>query len=61
MYKIKVWDKEIMIFEGYSKKIPKAGQNFSAWTITKNENGSVKRAIFNPAKYRITYEEVNGN
>ena len=28
MFKIKVWDNESMIFEGYSKRIPKAGQDF---------------------------------
>ena len=50
-----------MIFEGYSKKIPKAGQDFKAWTITKDNNGSVKEASFSPAQYRITYEDVNGN
>ena len=61
MFKIKVWNDEQMIFEGYSKRIPKAGQDFKAWTITKDNNGSVKEASFSPAQYRITYEDVNGN
>lgn len=61
MFKIKVWDNENMIFEGYSKRIPKVGQDFKAWTITKDNNGSVKQASYNPAKYRITYEDVNGH
>ena len=46
-----------MIFEGYSKKIPKAGQDFKAWTITKDKNGTVQQASFSPARYRITYED----
>ena len=61
MIKIKVWNDEQMIFEGYSKRIPKAGQDFKAWTITKDNNGSVKQASYNPAQYRITYEDVNGH
>ena len=61
MFKIKVWDDEQMIFEGHSKRIPKAGQDFKAWTITKDQNGSVKETSFSPAQYRITYEDVNGN
>jgi hypothetical protein len=58
MFKIKVWNDEQMIFEGYSKRIPKAGQDFKAWTITKDNNGSVKEASFSPAQYRITYEDT---
>ena len=50
-----------MIFEGYSKKIPKAGQDFEGWTISKDENGSIIKSVYNPAKYRITYEDVDGN
>ena len=50
-----------MIFEGYSKRVPKVGEDFKAWTITKEQNGTVKQASFSPARYRITYEEVNGN
>ena len=42
MFKVKVWDKgNIMIFDGYTKTIPKSE--------------------FNPARYRITYEEINGS
>jgi hypothetical protein len=58
MYKIKVWDGDNMIFEGYSKKIPKEGQDFKAWTISKDKNGSVVETSYNPAKYRITYEDT---
>jgi len=47
-----------MIFEGYSKKIPKEGQDFKAWTISKDKNGSVVETSYNPAKYRITYEDT---
>ena len=61
MIKIKVWNDEQMIFEGYSKRIPKVGQDFKAWTITKDNNGSVKQTSYNPAQYRITYEDVNGH
>mgnify|MGYP003634658528 FL=1 len=62
MFKVKIWDKgNIMIFDGYTKTIPKAGQNFSAWTITKDKNGTVEKSEFNPARYRITYEEINGS
>ena len=43
VFLIKVWDGESMIFEGYSKKIPKAGQDFKAWTITKDKNGTVQQ------------------
>ena len=58
MYRIKVWDVDTLIFEGYSKKIPKEGQNFEAWTVSKDANGSVVKAEYNPAKYRITYEDT---
>ena len=63
MYKIKVWDwnSQDMIFEGYSKKIPKQGQNFEAWTVTKDNNGAVVKSVYSPARYRITYEDINGN
>jgi hypothetical protein len=60
VFLIKVWDGEIMKFEGYSKRIPKEGQDFKAWTITKDANGTVQQASFSPARYRITYEETNG-
>jgi len=58
MYKIKVWKDDNMIFEGYSKKIPKEGQDFKAWTISKDKNGSVVETSYSPAKYRITYEDT---
>ena len=61
MYKIKVWDNETMIFEGYSKRLPKQGQNFEAWTVTKDNNGAVVKSVYSPARYRITYEDINGN
>jgi len=60
MFKIKVWDDYTMIFEGYSKKIPKTNEEFKAWTTTKDGNGTEQR-VFNKAQYRITYEEVHGN
>ena len=28
VYKIKVWDGDAMIFEGYSKRVPKTGEDF---------------------------------
>ena len=49
---------DTLIFEGYSKRIPKEGQNFEAWTVSKNANGSVVKAEYNPARYRITYEDT---
>ena len=49
-----------MIFEGYSKKVPKTGEDFKAWTLTKDGNAT-KQTVFSPAQYRITYEEVDGN
>jgi len=58
MYKIKVWKDDNMIFEGYSKKIPKEGQDFKAWKISKDNNGSVVEASYSPAIYRITYEDT---
>jgi len=58
MYKIKVWDKEKMIFEGYSKKIPKTGKDFKAWDTDKDGNGNTIYKTFSPAKYRITYEDT---
>ena len=57
VYKIKVWDDEKMVFEGYSKTKPKAGENFKAWTITEDGNGT-KQTVFSPARYRITYEDT---
>lgn len=50
-----------MIFEGYSKRLPKQGQDFEAWTITKDNNGTVVKSVYSPAKYRITCEDINGN
>jgi len=58
MYLIKVWSNEGMVFEGYSKIIPKDGHDFKAWTITKDNNGTVQQASFSPAQYRITYENT---
>ena len=34
MYLIKVWDNEKMIFEGYSKTKPKAGEDFKIDVIS---------------------------
>ena len=58
MYKVKVWDGENMIFEGYTKKIPKTGEDYKTWTISKDKNGSVVSASYSPARYRITYENT---
>ena len=44
--------------KSYSKRIPKEGQNFEAWTVVKDGNGAVQKAEYNPAKYRITYEDT---
>jgi hypothetical protein len=60
MFKIKVWNNDTMIFEGYSKKVPKTDEEFKAWTLTKDGNAT-KQRVFSPAQYRITYEEVDGN
>lgn len=49
-----------MIFEGYSKRVPKTDEEFKAWTLTKDGNATEQKE-FSPAQYRITYEEVNGN
>ena len=49
---------DTLIFEGYSKRIPKEGQNFEACTVVKDGNGAVQKAEYNPAKYRITYEDT---
>lgn len=56
MYLIKVWDNDQMIFEGKSKIIPTS--DHQGWSIKKDENGIVTEAKFNPAKYRITYEDT---
>jgi len=56
MYLIKVWDNDQMIFEGKSKIIPTS--DHQGWSIKKDEKGIVKEAKFNPAKYRITYEDT---
>ena len=45
-----------MIFEGKSKIIPTS--DHQGWSIKKDENGIVTEAKFNPAKYRITYEDT---
>ena len=60
MYLIKVWNNEGIVFEGYSKHIPKAVHDFKAWSITKDNNGSVKETSYSPAEYRITYEDIHG-
>lgn len=56
MFLIKVWEHDEMIFEGKSKIIPKA--DHKGWSIKKNEEGIVTEANYNPAKYRITYEDT---
>jgi len=56
MYLIKVWEHDEMIFEGKSQIIPKT--DHQGWTTKKNENGIVTEASYNPAKYRITYEDT---
>jgi hypothetical protein len=59
VYKIIVRNQEMdVVFKGYSRTIPKAGEDFKAWTITKDQNGSVQQAVFQPAQYRITYEDT---
>ena len=58
MYKIRVWDMDTLIFEGYSKRIRKEGQNFQAWTVGKDGNGDVQKAEYSTAKYSITYEDT---
>jgi len=60
MYLIKVWNNEGIVFEGYSKHIPKEGHDFKAWSTTKDNNGSVKETSYSPAQYRITYEDAHG-
>ena len=58
VYLVKVWEHDTMIFEGYTKKIPKAGQDFKAFKTTTDMNGAVKSHSFSPAQYRITYENT---
>jgi len=58
VYLVKVWEHDTMIFEGYTKKIPKAGQDFKAFKTTTDMNGAVKVHSFSPAQYRITYEDT---
>jgi len=62
MFIIKVWEHDSMIFEGKSKVIPKIGEGHNNWSIKKDQNGVVTEAVYSPAKYRVTYEDIiNGN
>ena len=47
-----------MFFKDYKKKIPKTGEDYKTWTISKDKNGSVVSASYSPARYRITYEDT---
>jgi hypothetical protein len=58
MYLIKVWEHDSMIFEGKSKTIPKIGEGHKNWYIKKDNNGIVTEAVYNPVKYRVTYEDT---
>ena len=56
IYLIKVWDGVEKIFEGFSRKEPSIGKDFSAWTDKTDEKGTKMKVNFTQARYRITYE-----
>jgi len=61
MYLINVWDRDELLFKGKTETEPKIDMNEQFYSVKKNEEGKVVDYKFEPARYRITYEEINGH
>ena len=61
MYLINVWDRENLIFKGKTETEPKIDMNEKFYSVKTNEEGKVVDYKFLPARYRITYEAINGH
>ena len=56
MYLINVWDREELLFKGETE--PKIDMNEKNYIVKTNEAGKVVEHKFEPARYRITYEDI---
>jgi len=61
MYLINVWDRDELLFKGKTGTEPKIDMNEQFYSVKTNEEGKVVEYKFEPARYRITYEEINGH
>jgi len=61
MYLINVWDGENFLFKGKTETEPKIDMNKKNFSVKRNEEGKVVEYKFEPARYRINYEEINGS
>ena len=61
MYLINVWDGENLVFKGKTETEPKIDMNEKNYIVKTNEEGKVVEHKFEPARYKIIYEEINGN
>ena len=60
MYLINVWDREELLFKGKTETEPKIDMNEKNYIVKTNEEGKVVDYKFEPARYRINYEVING-
>ena len=60
MYLINVWDGDELLFKGKTETEPKINMNEKNFSVKRNEEGKVVGYKFEPARYKITYEEING-
>jgi len=58
MYLINVWDGENLVFKGKTETEPKMDMNEKFYSVKTNEEGKVMEYKFEPARYRINYEEI---
>jgi len=56
MYLINVWDREELLFKGKTETEPKIDMNEKFYSVKTNEAGKVVE--HQPARYRITYEDI---
>ena len=61
MYLINVWDGDELLFKGKTETEPKIDMNEKFYNVKTNEEGKVMEYKFEPARYRINYEEINGS
>ena len=58
MYLINVWDGDELLFKGKTETERKIDFYVKFYTVKINEDGKVVEHKFEPARYRITYEDI---
>jgi hypothetical protein len=53
-----VWDRDELLFKGKTETEPKIDMNEKFYSVKTNEEGKVVEHKFEPARYRITYEDI---